>query len=167
MPIDDDDDFDPSDFLNFEDENPEDTRREMDAERKRVENLPLMKKAWEIYRLTKTITETVKEGGDYAALNEHLCGQMLGDAMILPVKIAGAEGGDLYSLRMENAVLIKIHARSLLVSTNWLRTQQLTPPEYIKLLRDAIDEFRLLFVDWVKTFDKTDDIPDDWGPLFA
>lgn len=164
MPIDDDDDdFDPNDF-DFEDDDPEETRREHEARRKRIDDLPLMKKAWEVYRLTKTIVETMRETDSPMA--QPVGEQLLADAMTLIPKIAGAEGSELYSLKMENAVVIKIHARSLLTTSNWLSMEKLTPPEHIKLLRDAIDEFRRLFIAWVDGFDKTDDIPDDWGSLF-
>ena len=37
---------------------------------------------------------------------------------------------------------------------------------YLKVLRDAIEEFRVLFIEWVNGFDKSNDIPDEWGPLF-
>lgn len=35
--------------------------------------------------------------------------------------------------------------------------------DYAQLLRLAIEEFRLLFVAWVKGFDVRDYIVDDWG----
>ena len=37
---------------------------------------------------------------------------------------------------------------------------------YLKVLRDAIEEFRILFIEWVNGFDKSNDIPDEWGSLF-
>lgn len=158
MTTDDDDDFDPNEF-NSEDDGPQETRR------KRIDDLPLMKKAWEVYRLTKTIVETMRETDSPMA--QPVGEQLLADAMTLIPKIAGAEGSELYTLKMENAVVIKIHARSLLTTTHWLSMEKLTPPEYIQLLRDVLDEFRLLFIGWVAGFDRTDDVPDEWGPLFC
>lgn len=35
--------------------------------------------------------------------------------------------------------------------------------DYIDLLRTTIDEFRLLFIDWVAGFDKWNYIKDTWG----
>ena len=35
--------------------------------------------------------------------------------------------------------------------------------DYIELLRQTIDEFRLLFVDWVAGFDVWDYVKDNWG----
>ena len=38
--------------------------------------------------------------------------------------------------------------------------------DYVDLMRDKIDEFRLVFNDWVRGFDKTYDIPDNWAIRF-
>jgi len=38
--------------------------------------------------------------------------------------------------------------------------------DYVDLLREKIEEFRLLFVDWIRSFDKTYDIPDNWAIRF-
>ena len=91
---------------------------------------------------------------------------MMEDVMIINAKLRGAEGGDLYSIRMENAVIIKVHAMSLLTATSGLKMMGLSNNKYLQLLRDEIEEFRKLFVEWVNTFDKTNDIPDGWGLFF-
>jgi hypothetical protein len=36
-------------------------------------------------------------------------------------------------------------------------------PRYMELLKAEIEEFRLLFIDWMETFDKSKDVPDNWG----
>jgi hypothetical protein len=38
--------------------------------------------------------------------------------------------------------------------------------DYVQLMREKIEEFRLVFVDWIRGFDKTYDIPDNWGIRF-
>jgi len=35
--------------------------------------------------------------------------------------------------------------------------------DYLQLLRDEVEEFRVLFAEWVKTFDQWDYIIDRWG----
>ncbi len=88
---------------------------------------------------------------------------MLADAMMLLPKIAGAESGDLYSIRMQNAAIIREHAMSLYVHVGSLRFQESYKElEYIKLIRIEIEEFRLLFIDWVSGFDTNNYIWDDW-----
>ena len=90
-------------------------------------------------------------------------GIMLDDALTLVTKIAGAESGDLYTLRMENAVFIKVAARNILTQLSGLSMLGMIEPRYMELLRAEIEEFRLFFIDWIDTFDKSKDIPDNWG----
>ncbi|AMS26454.1 hypothetical protein AEM51_04875 [Bacteroidetes bacterium UKL13-3] len=183
---------------NFSDE-------DYNKEQERVENLPIVKKANELFELVNALIETFdikdKEGEenipfadevdeqntdfdeededdfeeedaeeldeeDLKSFGEHYKGIMMEDVMIINAKLRGAEGGDLYSIRMENAVIIKVHAMSLLTATSGLKMMGLSNNKYLQLLRDEIEEFRKLFVEWVNTFDKTNDIPDGWGLFF-
>ncbi len=156
----DDDDDDTFDWEEFErNYDPVEAQREMEAENRRIEGLPILKKANEILEITQAIVGTIDEEDDILMMSE----QMMANAMMLPTKVVGAEGADLYTLRMENAVIIKIHARELLTQTNYLKSEKLSDPAYIGLLRDEIENFRILFVDWINSFDKSNDVPDDWG----
>jgi hypothetical protein len=128
----------------------------------RVDHLPVMMKAKEIFEIVHSLVDTLPDDHDLEFLRE----QMLAEAATIPAKIAGAEGGDIYTLRMENAVVIKLAARALITHTYTCRMFNISDERYLNLLRDSIDEFRELFVDWVNTFDKTNDISDDWGELF-
>lgn len=166
-------------------------------EQQRVENLPIVKKANELFELVNALIETFdlretdpdKPFTDPSALEDNLQpeeefdeedaeeldeeevvdiaesykGMMMEDVMMINVKLRGAEAGDLYSLRMENAVIIKIHANSLLTATSALKMMGLSNNKYLQLLRDEIEEFRKLFVLWVQGFDRTNDAPDSWG----
>lgn len=65
---------------------------------------------------------------------------------------------------MENAALIRKAARELYVQAGSLRFEDcIKDKDYINLLRNTIDEFRLLFIDWVASFDVCDYIKDSWG----
>lgn len=162
MAIFDDDDEEDFDF-DGEDYNSDEAKRDFQREHERVENMPIMKKAREIFEIVDSLMELIDEEDDFMA---HYRGLLFEDASIICAKIAGAEGGDLYTLRMENAVVIKIHARSLLTQTSGLKMMGFKETRYLNVLRDAIEEFRLLFIEWVNCFDKSNDIPDEWGPLF-
>lgn len=154
-----------NDFFDFEEDpdyDPQEAKREWRAEEERVNNLPILKKAQEIYETTNAIVGTINEEEDVLEIR-HL---MLENAMIIPAKIHGAEGGGLYTLRMENAVIIKIAARELLTQTSFCKTENLLNNDYLNLLRSEIEEFRVLFIEWVNGFDKSDDIPDDWGLFY-
>ena len=157
------DENDPDWFNEYgEPEDDDELANEMDKENERVENLPVMVKAKEIFDIVSSLVDTIPEDNDLYFLRE----QMLTDAAIIPAKVAGAEGGDVYTLRMENAVLIKLAARALVTHTYTCRMFNISDERYLNLLRSAVDEFRVLFVDWVNTFDKSNDISDDWGELF-
>jgi len=88
---------------------------------------------------------------------------MIADAMQIPVKLSGAMGVGLYDVKMENAAIIRKCAREVMVSTNGFRGISKETDEYLDLLRAEIEEFRLLFVDWVATFDPWNYIIDRWG----
>jgi hypothetical protein len=88
---------------------------------------------------------------------------MLEDASMICAKIAGAEGGDIYDIRMECAAIIRKSARDLSLHVHSLRTFGFKEVHYYQLIRDAIEEFRLLFIDWVDSFDQQNYFIDRWG----
>lgn len=122
--------------------------------------MPIYKKALEIHRLTQAIATTISED---EPLLEATKSFMIENALIIPAKIAGAEGAALYDLKMENATLIRKAARELYVQAGSLKHLSTEPHDYAELLRQAIDEFKKLFVSWVAGFDVWDYIVDDWG----
>jgi hypothetical protein len=128
--------------------------------RQQVEDLPIYKKGEEIYQMTRKICDLFPED------NEHLQfikGQILSDASLLTAKVAGAEGGDLFDLRMEAAAIIRKAARDLMVSNHSLEMFGFEEVEYFDIVRDLIEEYRLLFIDWVAGFDQWNYIIDRWG----
>jgi len=89
---------------------------------------------------------------------------MMEDAMMIAAKISGAEAVDLYDIKMENAAIIRKCARELYVRAGSLRFEEdIKDKEYIELLPNEIEEFRLLFIDWVASFDQWNYIIDRWG----
>jgi len=124
-------------------------------------NLPLYKKAQLIFQLVEGLVASLPEEDLYLQDSKHF---MLEDVMMLSAKIAGAEGGDLYSIRMQNAALIREHAMHLYVQVGSLRMHEnYKDLEYVQLIRKEIDEFRLLFIEWVESFDTNNHIWDEWG----
>lgn len=124
--------------------------------------LPVFIKAEELLELAEAIVEAIKEDDQ----KEWLAGEIIGNAMMVQAKIAGAEGAGLYSLRMENAVLIKsavYNMRNAVISTEMFG---LNNEDYVDLMREKIEEFRVEFVAWIRGFDKSYDIPDNWAIRF-
>jgi hypothetical protein len=124
------------------------------------EKLPIYQKGKEIFDLIKRITDLIRENNEYLM---DIKGCMLSDAALLTVKIAGAEAAGLYDLKMENAAIIRKAARDLMVQQHSLESFGFEYVEYYQMVRDVIDEYRLLFIDWVASFDKWDYIIDRWG----
>ena len=132
-----------------------------EEERRKLESKPIFQKAEEICELTQHIVGTLDKSSPHAEVH---ASTMLQDAMVIPAKIAGAEAVDDYILKMENAVIIKVHAKSLLTHTSSLRYLELVDAEYLQLLKNEIEAFRLLFRQWVLSFQvNTTKEGDGWG----
>ncbi len=124
------------------------------------EKLAIFKKGEEIFEVVHQICELIPEEDDHL---QFIKGQMLGDAALLTVKVAGAEGGGLYDIRMECAAIIRKAARDLMVSNHSLEMFGFKEIEYFDIVRDLIEEYRLLFIEWVAGFDKWNYYIDRWG----
>ena len=125
------------------------------------ENLAIYKKGMEIYDLTTKIVELIPDDAD-KPLTDYK-GWMLEDASFLSVKVAGAEGGELYDIRMECAAIIRKSARDLVVHCRGLEMFGFKEIQYLDLIREAIEEYRLLFIEWVQSFDQWNYVIDRWG----
>jgi hypothetical protein len=127
-----------------------------------LNQFPLYQKAEQIFKITQGLIEIVPADNEF--LQETTGRFMLENAMIIPAKIAGAQAVELYDLKMENATIIRKSARELSVFAGSLRFEEdIVDQDYILLLRKEIDEFRLLFIDWVDSFDEWSYVKDDWG----
>ena len=131
-----------------------------ELEEKRPKDLPVYKKGQEIYDVVKEISDLIPLEHD---ILQNIRMQMLSDAAMLTVKVAGAEGGDLYDIRMQNAALIRKAANDLMVQNHSLKAFGFEHVEYFDIVRDLIEEYRLLFIDWVEGFDKWNYVIDRWG----
>lgn len=123
-------------------------------------DLPIYQKAMEIYDVVRKLVELIPEDNEQLG---HVAQMMLLDASQLAVKVAGAEGGGLYDLKMEAAAIIRKSARDLMVQNHALEMFGFKEVEYFTIVRSLIEEYRLLFIDWVAGFDKWDYIIDRWG----
>ncbi|WP_338021203.1 hypothetical protein [Aquiflexum gelatinilyticum] len=136
----------------------ESDEEEFQKEKDRINNHPLKIKGMEIYKLTSALVGSLDE-----ARAELYGSLMMESAMIIPAKFSGAEGVNDFILKMENATIMKIHARSLNSMTYQLALEGTHAEEHLQLLRDAIEEFKKMFKEWVKGFDSADKYDDGWG----
>ena len=134
------------------------------------EKLPVFQKAREIMDLVGSIIDSVEKTD--IAFNDPIEAEMIKDnlkymginASIIPAKIAGVSSEDmLYDIRMENAAIIRKAARELITDARGLEMHGYPDTEYLDILRNEVEEFRILFAEWVKTFDCWNYIIDRWG----
>ncbi len=146
----------------FEDENNQ--RKRFDD----IKNLPIYVKAEELHNLITYIVETVKNTdfeGDEVSMNfigAHI-GCISKNSLIIPGAIAEAEYTNMYDLKMENAAVIRRAAHQLIVHVNGIQMKGFKDVEYLDLVRNAVEEFRVIFAEWVKKFDPWDYKLDRWG----
>lgn len=123
---------------------------------------PIFQKAEEIFKIANAIVKAIPDDNEY--MQETTARFMIESAVTIPAKLSGAMAIDLYDLQMEAAAIIRKNARELYVLVGSLRfDDDFKEKEYIELLRNAIEDFRFLFVDWVATFDPYNYIIDRWG----
>lgn len=133
-------------------------------DRKDVYKMPIMIKAMEIMKLVEGLNSYFQEKDlDENSPLKFQLDKIWENALIIPAKIAGAEGGDLYDLRMENAAIIRKAAREIYVTVGYLDLGRIKDFDYTDIIRNEIDEFKILFREWVKSFDVWNYVVDDWG----
>jgi hypothetical protein len=138
------------------DEEDDDIDRIRDAYMK----LPIYKKGMEISDMVDKIAELIPEDNENL---QEIKGFMLVDSAKLFIKVAGAESGELYDMKMEAASIIRKSAKDLMLHYHSLKMLGFKEYEYYMIVRNMIEEYRLLFIDWVAGFDKTNYCIDRWG----
>lgn len=119
----------------------------------------------EVYSILRGVFEIVKPETEEAISAEMLESQKqmcLGDAHIIGAKIHGAEVGNSYTIRMQNAAIIRHLAAGINTMTYGLFIKDLSAEKELKILRESIKKFRMLFIEWVASF-KKDEFEDEWG----
>lgn len=122
--------------------------------------LPIYKKGWEIYEVVRQICDLIPEDDEMLG---HVKSIMLEDAMLLTVKVAGATAGQLYDIKMESATIIRKAALDLMIQNHSLEMFGFEYVEYFQIVRNLLEEYRLLFIEWVAKFDQWNYIIDRWG----
>ncbi|MFC6268114.1 hypothetical protein [Frigoriflavimonas asaccharolytica] len=120
----------------------------------------ISKKAKEIHHTLRTITDLIPDDNEYL---KDVKSHILENIMILQAKLYSAERMKLWDLKMENAAIIRKNARELMVQYHSLKMFGFEDVKYYKMVREQLEEFRLLFRDWVSTFNPKHFIVDEWG----
>lgn len=140
----------------FDDDDYDDDFKSFDE----ITKYPIYMKASEILDTVMEITDLIPDDDSHLSEVKRF---LLEDAMIIPAKIVGAEGVGFYDIKMENAAIIRKCARDLMVHYHSLKMFGFEHAEYYMMVREQIEELRLLFIDWVAGFDPWNYVVDDWG----
>ncbi len=122
--------------------------------------LPIFLKGREISDVANRIGDLIPEDDLHL---QDIKGRMMVDAAQLYIKVAGAESGGLYDIKIEAASIIRKSAHDLILSYHSLKMFGFKEVEYFNIVRDLVEEYRLLFIDWVAGFDKWNYCTDRWG----
>jgi len=122
--------------------------------------LPIYIKGRELAELAFKLADVIDDENEDLTVTKEF---MRSDAMIIPANIARAEGAGIYDVRMESAAIIRKAAMELRLHCHALREFGFKEPEYIDLIREEVEEFRELFIDWVAGFDPWEYHIDRWG----
>ncbi len=115
----------------------------------------------EIFLLVESYCETLQDSKEYdhAEKNRELIWQNL---FIVAPKIIGAAGADLYTLKMENASIVRNNCREMMEQIVFTAMVGAGEEKYADAIEREMDIFRELFRAWVNTFVK-DEHEDEWG----
>lgn len=84
------------------------------------------------------------------------------NAMLVAPKIVSAVGDTLYIIKMENASIIRTNCRQLMDQVIFAGMAEKAEKYHEDVIREAMEEFRLLFREWAATFVR-DEYEDEWG----
>ena len=121
---------------------------------------PIYKKSEELFETIKAITDLFPEGDPMLSDFKE---QLLSNIILIQAKLAGAFAVKLYDIKMENATFIRRAGHDLMVAYHSLEMHNFKHAEYYLLVRKQLEEFRLLFAEWVAGFNNRHFITDSWG----
>lgn len=123
-------------------------------------SMPIYQNGMEIAEVIDQLSDLIPEENE---MLQDVASWMKADAHQLAVKVAGAEGGGLYDIKMEAAAIIRKSARDLMIQNHSLKMHGFEHVAYFQIVRDLLEEYRLLFIEWVAGFDQWDYVIDRWG----
>ena len=112
----------------------------------------------EVFGLVLAFAETLPEENEILGTRR----MIYQNAYIVAPKILSACDDTLYQIKMENAALIRFNCRQLWEQIALATLTGEADLEYKKPIEDALDEFKILFRNWVATF-RQDNYEDEWG----
>lgn len=118
-----------------------------------------------VMTVLKATLDSLNETGEedpamQETMKEHV-DMIMDDVYGAAAKMKSSEVG-VYVTRMENAAMIRMHAKFIKLSINSFMPDGVMEPQHRQVILDEINIFRQLFKTWVSTF-KKDEFKDEWG----
>lgn len=152
--------FDEDDFENFDPDEDKELWMPVYVLNKDLQN--------QIKKISQTLLSMLELIPEEDEMNRSQMEMMIGDSFKVNAKLAGAWGGDMYLIYMENASIIRSLMREMRAFTfgiemdNEVGDGAGVETKYAHLLREEIEQFRKTFCEWVNSFEK-DKFEDEWG----
>jgi hypothetical protein len=77
-------------------------------------------------------------------------------------KIIGAVSVDTYTMKMENAAMVRYNCRQMMEQINFAVLMGWSEEDYKRVIEDSLEQFKTMVSIWVATFRKEGD-EDEWG----
>jgi hypothetical protein len=124
----------------------------------RVQSLPIIQKAGLVSDLIISFCEHLGESDvefEYKKI-------LLNAGFEICNKLVIAETSIYFNDKLENALLVKIAVKKVLNQLAGMQVLGISDLEYSQLIENETEEFRLLYNNWVKSFDKSISLMDGW-----
>ncbi|WP_281542659.1 hypothetical protein [Maribacter aestuarii] len=126
--------------------------------KRRLEHIPIYKKAMELCIMSREIASYVSFNKDLMRLYESnslrdiIANSLLTDAILIPQKIAQTEFSTSNSERLKNVSFINIMIRNINSYCLGLEKDGVKETEYLNLLRAELKSFRKYYKRWKSSF---------------
>jgi hypothetical protein len=124
-----------------------------------VEELPLYKKGQEIAEVVFCIADIIPEDESLNMVKDFMCE----DVLVMTSKIIAAHFAPYYDIKMESAIMIRKAAMDMQLHYQALRMFGFEDFKYYNIVLNLLEEYRLLFIEWIKDFEPCEYVEDRWG----
>ncbi len=135
----------------------EEEQKAREVRKQRADSFPVMIKAKEILALAETVASLWND-------DPPTTGSLLKfKSQDIISNIYEAEAEDFYSIRIEKAIIAKHAVFELKDHVVWgISYSHPESKAYLDLFEPLLEEFRVLFIDWIYGFNRFHDVEDDW-----
>ena len=125
-------------------------------------DLSICIKSAEIFEVASNIAELIPNDSDDAVVDS-VINYIVKDAEIIMVLTARGSKCKYYHTKMECATLCRKSAIRLFHKKEFLEKYNFEYPEYVEMLQNMLDEYRQLFVEWIRNMESLCFREDAWG----